>query len=143
MQILAFLQNQWFRDPARWERFMTGPHRRKYLRFALFGGCLSGQRLILAGFADLENIIWENVSPRIASKASECFGVDQAHVDAVIDDVKPDIVLLFGKVAQSAQIQAPQIIRGPHPAARHAGVNDELRAMAKELKLLIARGATV
>lgn len=84
-----------------------------------------------------DRIIWENVSPRIAGKASECFGVDQAHVDAVIDHFKPDVVLSFGRVAHKADVHAPFTLTRPHPAARHGGVVDELREMAHKLQLLI------
>lgn len=151
MKIVAFLQNQWFynadRVRAHYARRQGEPLEQWWARRArwngryLFGGCLTGRRLLEAfGEKVCDRIIWENVSPRIANKASECFGVDWAHVAEVNLHFKPDIVLLFGKVAQSAQIQAPQIIRGPHPAARHAGVVDELREMAHELQLCIDKG---
>lgn len=151
MTIVAFLQNQWFRSPDKVrglyqrrddESIDQSWRRRVRLNKAyLFLGCLTGRRLQAAfGEQVCDRIIWENVSPRIAGKASQCFGVDWAHVAEVNLHFKPDIVLLFGKVAQSAQIQAPHIIRGPHPAARHFGIVDELREMAHELQLLIDKG---
>lgn len=149
MTIIAFLQNQWFRDPERARCIYlrsqvetVGEWRDRCARMNaryLFGGCLTGRRLRDAFGDDLcDRITWENVSPRIGGKAFECFGVDQAHVDACMDHFKPDVVLRFGKVAQGANAcNAAFIIDAPHPAARHAGVMDELRASAEALQELI------
>ncbi len=153
MKIVAFLQNQWFKNPERvrchYERQPDETvehwrHRCSRLNCRyLFAGCVTGRRLRDAFGDDLcGQIIWENVSPRIAGKASECFGVDQDHVDAVMDHFKPDVVLLFGKVAQGALVcSAAFIIDGPHPAARHVGVVDDLRAMVEALRELMEPNA--
>lgn len=151
MTIVALLQNQWFynadRVRGRYARREGEPIEQWWARRArwngryLFGGCLTGRRLLKAFGAQVcDGIIWENVSPKIAGKASECFGVDQSHVDAVMDHFRPDVVLFFGRVAQKADVHAPVMLTGPHPAARHGGVVDELRAMAHKLQLLIDKG---
>lgn len=149
MKIVAFLQNQWFYNARQVEPMYRRREdqtieqwwdRRARLNKAyLFYSCLTGRRLKAAFGEELcDRIIWENVSPRIAGKASECFGVDQDHVDAVMAHFKPDVVLLFGKVARGALVcSAEFILDGPHPAARHAGVVDELRAVAHELESLM------
>lgn len=148
MKIVALLQNQWFRDPERmrerYRRKLDETHPAWLDRCArmnglyLFYRCLTGRRLQSAfGEERCKEIIWENVSPRIAGKASECFDVDQAHVDAVMDHFRPDVVLLFGKQAQKALVHVPFTLTGPHPAARHAGVVDELREMASDLQNLV------
>lgn len=151
MKIVAFLQNQWFYNARQVEPMYRRREdqtieqwwdRRARLNKAyLFYSCLTGRRLKAAFGEELcDRIIWENVSPRIAGKASECFGVDQAHVDAVMDHFKPDVVLFFGRVAQKADVHAPVMLTGPHPAARHGGVVDELREMAHKLQLCIDKG---
>lgn len=136
MTTLALLQNQWFKDPARWERLMSSPRRREYLRNALFYTCLTGKRLLAAGF-DPDAIIWENVHPKIGSKPSDCFGVLQSHVNQIYHEVQPDIILRFGKVAQSCELPAnfrfDYVIDGPHPAARHPTCLDELRQINARL----------
>jgi len=148
VKILAFLQNQWFYNAGQVEPMYRRREdqtidqwwdRRARLNKAyLFYSCLTGRRLKAAFGEELcDRIIWENVSPRIASQASECFGVDQIHVDAVMAHFKPDVVLLFGKVANSCIAPAPHVLSGPHPAARHPEVIDDLICMAVDLESIL------
>jgi hypothetical protein len=144
MTIVAFLQNQWFKNPesirAMYER---NPERREKLnKLFLFAGCLTGKRL-RAAFGDLCNeIIWENASREIGGKSSANFKPDPAHIKAVLDKHKPDLILLFGKNATHGVTQhwsGPKIIY-PHPANRSlvAGNlrewNDTLQGMLEVLE---------
>ncbi len=141
MVILAFLQNQWFKDPARIaEIYARRPDLRRQLnaRF-LFAGCMTGRRLRKA-FGDLCNAIeWEEVSRQVASESSGAFPPDPDHVRQVLDEVKPDVVVVFGKIAEGI---VPMIdckcVVAPHPAARGADVPARLQAAADQVRNLIA-----
>lgn len=126
MKILAFLQNQWFRDPeAARAAFARHPDRRNDLiRLYLFMGCLTGKRLRQV-FGDLcEEIIWEECSTEIGGKSSTAFPPDLNHMRAAIAKHAPRVVLVFGSLAQGAtstifrEFPGLQFIYGPHPASR-------------------------
>lgn len=144
MKILAFLQNQWFRDPERVKKiYDSKPMKRRALNKAfLFAGCLSGRRL-RAAFGDLCNKIeWEEISPLVGSQSSSAFPPDHEHIKMVIDDVKPDYIVVFGKLAQEALEshlpKLPQpILHCPHPAARGNRVPSDLSAAAMVLRACI------
>lgn len=140
MSILAFLQNQWFRDPeAARDVFARHLDRRNDLiRLYLFMGCLTGRRLRTA-FGDLcEDIVWEECSPEIGGKSSAAFPADLEHMRAAIMKHCPIYILAFGKTAIEATRQvAPscaKVLCAPHPAARGASVPWELRMVAEQLK---------
>jgi hypothetical protein len=155
--ILAFLQNQWFYDPARmqaiYQRHGNTPEKRAELNATyLFMGCLTGQRL-QGAFGELcESMIWENASTLMGDRPSKGDNADPLHMTRCINHFKPDIILVFGKVAQEglAIIETARdalysdfritgainfrTIIGPHPAARGADVTVQLVRMAHELK---------
>lgn len=147
MKVLAFLQNQWFPerqvDNVR-RMFAAYPERRNDLiaRF-LFFRCLTGKRLRKAfGEEWCDRIIWENASPEIGSESSSVFKADQQHILASLTQHKPDVVLAFGKQASNGLLSALRLIEGPsrfkvicgpHPAARHATVMDDLHDMRMDL----------
>lgn len=149
--ILAILQNQWFRDPERAKRALdsfvaTGGDRRAWIKTLLFWGCLTGRRL-KAAFGDrIDDITFDEASPLMSGKASACPPADPDHIARTLMDVKPDIVLVFGAVANRGYHVARElvdeldaaVIIGPHPAARHRGVCDDLNAMAAQLEAQIA-----
>lgn len=156
MKVLAFLQNQWFKDPARAEAIYAS-HAGDYDRIArldaayLFMGCLTGRRLQGAfGETASTDITWTNASPKMGGRSQSSFPADPTHIRTVIIHHKPVIILLFGKVAQegvmsellsmkqSGTISAAGIptISGPHPAARHSTVTQELSKMAERLDLM-------
>lgn len=93
MKILAFLQNQWFKDPEGVKAmFAEHPERReRYIEAFLFMGCLTGRRLKSALGEELCNqIVWEEISPEIGGHASSKFPPDLAHI---IGKHKPDVVI--------------------------------------------------
>lgn len=141
MTILAFLQNQWFKNPdkAR-EVYARNPHLRNQLikRF-LFAGCLTGRRLQEA-LSDLcDTIIWEETSKEVGGYSASKFAADLDHMHDAIITHKPDVVLCFGKVAHDAmrklQDKEPvtTVIYAPHPAARQDPM-PRLRKIPDELK---------
>lgn len=137
--ILAILQNQWFRDPERMratlERFPEG--RRRMIHYALFAGCRTGA-ILKSIFGELlcREIVWEEASPEIGGKASSCFPANHAHLKAVLEDVKPDIVLSFGRVATDAMrtlVPHDKLLVAPHPTARGGDVMAQLSAIKNTL----------
>ena len=147
MKTVAFLQNQWVRDPERVRRAIAlagAPqrYRRRFIACALFNGCLTGRRIVDAFgevFLDRAQIIWENASPQIASKASGAFPPDVDHMAAVLKEEQPVAVLLFGAkairgykaAARSVGDLCAAVFSGPHPAARRVATRYELHQMAK------------
>jgi hypothetical protein len=135
--ILAFLQNQWFKDPDGVRKiYERHPEARNDLigRF-LFMGCLTGRRLQAVFGVDLcRQIVWEEVSPLIGGVSSSAFPPDEKHIAAAVDKFQPKIILCFGKVAADGlkSFDHSKIIYGPHPAARQNPL-PALRAMADQL----------
>lgn len=145
--ILAFLQNQYFNQPERVaklyaEHGTTPEGRAKLNAMLLFLKSLTGRRLKSAFGEELCNkIIWEEASKDVGSVASHCPDPDPQHIKQCIEHFSPDIVLAFGKVAQSGVSSACgdmiinfRYFEGPHPAARHATVISDLKAMADDVK---------
>lgn len=144
MTTVAFLQNQWFRDPSKVRRtFEEHPDRHEQLVAAfLFRGCTTGRRLKAAFGEDIENIIWENVSKEIGDKSSSKFPADREHITAVLDKFKPSIVIGFGAVAVSALIpmitpdNSWQLMCTIHPAKRGADTMTVLKRIAQQWRSL-------
>ena len=140
MKLLAVLQNQWFHDPARVREILARrPElRRQFCHRALFAGCKTGQ-VLKSVFGPLcREIVWENASPQIGDFAASKFPADHLHLRAVLDEVKPDIVLAFGRIAGNALtalVPAEKLIIGPHPTARGADVLPRLREIRARLPL--------
>jgi hypothetical protein len=139
VKILAFLQNQWFKNPERAAAiYARRPELRRKLnaRF-LFAGCLTGRRLRMSLGDDLcREIEWEEVSKEVAGESSGAFPPDPKHVAAVLEEVKPDVVLLFGKIAEEIEHMVPcKVIKAPHPAARGKEIPGRLDAAAEELRI--------
>lgn len=124
MKVLAVLQNQWFKDPDRVRAILErNPHlRRPFCARALFAGCQTGRVLRrILGKEWCARIIWENASPQIGGVSSAAFPADLKYLQAVIDEVKPDIILAFGRIATNAlqQLVPPRMLLvAPHPTAR-------------------------
>jgi len=140
MKILAFLQNQWFKNPERVKAIMErNPERRNQLIGTyLFMGCLTGRRLTDAlGEKLCYEIIWEECSKEVGGKSAASFPADFAHICEAINKHNPDVIIAFGKTASDAlrKISPYQkVIHGPHPAAR-LGATEGLKELAKELTL--------
>lgn len=124
MKILAFLQNQYFKNPEKVrEIYARRPnHRNKLIASFLFAGCLTGRRLRESLGPELcSAIIWEEASREIGGHSGSVFEPDLEHIRQSISDHAPDLILCFGKVAGNALKQlhlAQPIIYGPHPASR-------------------------
>lgn len=143
--ILAFLQNQWFKDPEGAKRvFANHPDKRNQLIATyLFMGCLTGRRLQQVFGEELcDQIIWEECSPEVGGKSSAAFPADIEHIKAAVKKHSPDVILAFGKIACDAigdrvWLQAIcgkdiALLFGPHPAAR-SGALWALNVMKQEL----------
>ena len=143
MKILAILQNQWFKEPARIKRLLERrPKMRNQLigRF-LFAGCPTGRRLQTAFGKELCNqIIWEEASPEIGGFSRSVFPADHAHIAAAIAKHQPEVIIGLGKVAEGALLAMKldpsiQVLYGPHPATPNA--IPALKALAGMLKQLV------
>lgn len=140
MKILAFLQNQWFKDPARVKQIYDArPMRRRDLNRAfLFAGCLTGRRLKAAFGDDLcRQIVWEEISLEVGSKSHHAFLPDHEHIKKAIEEIKPDYIIAFGSIARMALAShCPTLaqMNCPHPAARGKQVPLELKAAASLLR---------
>ena len=163
MKILAFLQNQWFKDPEGVKAMLNRQRecgeytqeqmrervRRRLIHYALFTGCLTGRRL-KSVFGELTNdIVWEEGSREIGGHASSFFEPDVAHIIATIATESPDIILCFGaanKKVMEKHFPWPtspyRVIYMPHPAARHASVMDELREGEMAMQIFLIEHST-
>lgn len=139
MKIVAFLQNQWFKDPERIKAMLSeNPGlRERYISAFLFMGCLTGKRLQSVFGEELcAAIIWEEASPKVGSHSRSLFAADRQHIMSVVHKHKPTVILSFGKIASEGVRSLPTvdaaIIYGPHPAARNGAI-EGLRKMRTEL----------
>lgn len=144
--VLAFLQNTWVNDVPRCEQILSGLSRtdqRKITAAWLFMGCLTGRRLQRAFGEMTDEIVWENASPKLAGHSSGSFPPDPEHIRATLEEVKPSVVLIFGKVAERGVLPLwkGRSIIGPHPTARGGDVVPALERMAAQLNHFI--GSTV
>ena len=136
MKVLAVLQNQWFHDPEKVKRIIerTPQARRKIITYSLFAGCRTGRVLReVFGKDRCREIVWEEASREIGGHASSAFPADPAHLRAVLAEVKPSIVLGFGKIAcdgLAPLVDGYDLVVGPHPTARGADTLPRLRIMA-------------
>lgn len=145
MIILGIMQNQWFHNAEGWrKRFETlkGAKRRRMIARCLFATRNHSGRRIRAAFGDLIELIeWEESSKEIGDHSSFKPKADVDHVRAVIEEVEPDLIICFGRVAQGAVsklVDEPgkpwTVIYTPHPAARGSGVTEKLEAAADILR---------
>lgn len=138
MTILAILQNQWFRDPERVRKMIAegearhpGKYRHRLIATALFAGCRTGANLRKTFGEWCDRIVWEESSPDIGGHAASVFPADPEHLQKLLTEIKPDVVLTFGLVATTAMtpllIGTPvHHITAPHPTAR---AGDTLRLL--------------
>lgn len=147
MKIVAFLQNQWFKNPARVEEAINArpeaeraAFRQRFATRALFMGCLTGQRLLKSLGSELCNqIYWENASRVMGDEASSSPPADHEHIRAVLAEQQPDLILAFGKTAIMALMEIAQdmwpenLLVAPHPAARGPEVITKLKHLATQI----------
>lgn len=142
MKVLAFLQNQWFKDPDHVREILkrTPAARQRIITYSLFAGCKTGRVLKAAlGEEWCRKIVWEEASPEIGGQASAAFPADRQHILDVIVREQPTVILAFGKIAADAvnslcpihRLTPPatiiNIITAPHPAARNLDTLELLR----------------
>ena len=142
-KVLAVLQNQWFQDPDRVRAMLARRPdlRRPFCHRALFAGCRTGQVLKTVFGPLCAQIVWENASQEIGGKSSEKFPADLDHLRACLVEVRPDVVLAFGRIASGALrdlVPVDRLLVGPHPTARQPDTLQLLRSMATKLKLRLA-----
>lgn len=147
MNILAFLQNPWFKPGTDWSVIEKYRDDQKFHRGVLLG-CMSGQRLFAALGGELfTQIHWDNTNWRPAWYAAGREEPDFSHMAEVIATVDPHIVIAFGNQAwdalQNPRIKFPynwdgKVLRCHHPNARHKTQAD-LDNFGCELKLEIIR----
>lgn len=137
--VLAIMQNQWFKDPKRWEDLHAKwPERRQELiARALWMGCKTGRVLQqILGEEWCERIIWEEASMRIGPRSYSAFPPDIDHIRNIIARFNPGFLVTFGKVAEKGvkivRANCP-IHHAPHPAARHTSVLSEIQTVRRLL----------
>lgn len=145
MKVLAFLQNQWFRNPAKIKQIIQDAEfpdaREFYIKTFLFWGCLTGRRIKAAlGEAWIEQITFEECSREMGNSASSRFPADLQHIQQVIDKHKPTVVIAFGQLAKDALMQLYErnsfvLLLAPHPAARQSDVSQQLRELKRLLDI--------
>jgi hypothetical protein len=155
-KIVAFLQNQWFKEPqrvldaiARRPEETREAFRHQFLVRALFAGCHTGKRLEAAfGPVLCDEIYWEEISREMGDYAASVFPPNIEHIKAVLKAQDPAIVIAFGKIAGEAlRPLAPQshwlFLETPHPAARFPDTLVRLKSTADRVKQLVCRHAWV
>lgn len=138
-RVLAFLQNQWFRNPDRvkailehGERLYPGRYRRRFIASMLFASGNRTGNILRRTFGNewLEGIEWEEASTAIGGNAASVFPADLAHMAGVIDKVRPLVVIGFGKIACDALHKWAGVpwllIEAPHPCARGTDTLEKL-----------------
>lgn len=149
MKIVAFLQNQWWKDPEgvkkRIENHANPEELRRRLIVWGLQGCKTGRVLekrlaAVIGPITFKKIHWENSSRHIGGKSASTFPADIHHMEDVINEQIPDVILVFGKIAQQGMNQlniAPHVavLEAVHPASRGSLTTLDLMAMA--LKVII------
>lgn len=147
---LAILQNQWGPEATKKKverlKEMKPEHFATYVGYCLFLGCQTGQRLLKAfGEEACKSIVWTNASREAGTTSSAKFDADIQHLGDTIAHFKPDVVLVFGKVAEAgiekwvSTLESAETVnrypfllgRAPHPAARMPDINQRLSEVAQ------------
>lgn len=145
--VVAFMQNMWVRNPAKVRASIERMHwmkrdeyRLRLIRYCLFAGCVSGRRLKAAFGGLCDEIIWEEATNEIANNPKVVLPPAPRHIECVLDEFNPDVVITFGRVASDAvaKIWPAKLIRVCHPAARQPETMAKLCAAAKELRAYVA-----
>lgn len=117
--VVAFLQNPWFK-PGTGDRIINlymkcATYRRAVLSLSQTG------RALRAAFGDMYDVIWwDNACPRPGFERSASLPPDLDHVRAVIERIRPRLVLCFGRSAEIAvrHVYQGQVMTCCHPMAR-------------------------
>ena len=119
MKILVFLQNAWYHDgkPRAHEQWVSD-----------LWSSHTGKRLkkMLPAPTDVE-IFVDNASPKVGDKVHSVFEPDLKHIDRLLVEIKPDVVLACGACAKEAvnlmrvyslDTYGIPVVYAPHPAWR-------------------------
>lgn len=147
MIVLAVLQNMWVKDPERVKALLarTPQARRRLIHYSLFAGCRTG-RVLKSVFGEdrCREIVWEESTTEIAGNPKDVFPPDATHLRAALEDVKPDVVLAFGRIAAGVLellVPGEKLVVGPHPTARQPDTLKRLLWMAECLDSMTAARA--
>lgn len=163
---LAIMQNQWLKDPATQYRALEDAEKRRGIEFrtkmwrrmiqyALFAGCQSGRVLKRHLGEELcEEMVWDEASKIITDNPKECPPADLDHIRRTLEDVKPDVVITFGRIASDGVdavldpgLESRRTFRGrkltliqsPHPAARGGIQQESVREACAAFRAVIGR----
>ena len=142
MKVIAFLQNQWWKDPDRVRQIieMSREPEKCRQRMLVYGlmQCKTGMVLMrkikrVIGGDIFNEIHWENSSRDFGSKSNCKFPPDIEHMQKVINEQDPDVILCFGAIAkegldQCTLLSDTDVLYAVHPASR--GNLDSLNHMA-------------
>lgn len=117
------MQNPWFPDNTDAEVIRKYREDQEYHR-KLLSRTMSGYRLSHAFGSAFWRIHWDNVATDHANEASAKTEVDMNHVEALIEKIRPDLILTFGQLAMETinrSIYAKGVVTMSchHPNARH------------------------
>lgn len=142
MNILGVLQNQWFKDPGRaTDMYARRPNIMEKLELTKRFLLSSSSGLVLKQcFGPLaEELTYCNASPQIGGRSKDSFKAEPAHLTAVIDIVRPDLIIAFGAVARDGikKVWNGPLIIAPHPSAIQRGVRAQLIQAANAARQMI------
>jgi len=125
LKVVAFLQNQWVRDAERVKESLRrrgDDYRRRFIRYALFAGCVTGQRIKAQLGSLIDSIVWDECSREIHDNPRTIPKADFEHIRMTLAAEDPALVVTFGRIASDAvgRVCNVEIIRSPHPAYRCA-----------------------
>ena len=126
MNILAFLQNQWFHDPVKGREIMARHEqdRSALIRKFLFAGKCRTSQVLLKHFGEAcKKWTWEESTREITGYPQKVFPADPQHMLDVILKVTPGVIITFGFMAEMGLRpilyhipSATTTISLPHPA---------------------------
>lgn len=129
MKILAFMQNPWF-PPGTTKEIVDRYRTDQQFHQKLLRRTMSGNRLLQAfGPKMFEEIHWDNVAPNHVPEPHLKSDIEMMHVERIIKQVNPDLILTFGNLAREAVEGSLLRANRPmmhchHPNARHKTMND-------------------
>ena len=150
MITLAFLQNAWFK-PGTHEHLVELYHTNQVFHRRVLARSATGRSLKKMFGPLYEEIIWDNASLEHGSVREHVSPPDPHHIARVVAELRPDVVLLFGRQAEigwdrmaeltnlySFPDYHVQVLRAPHPMAR-GSADEHLKKIVLRVKLLYAK----
>jgi hypothetical protein len=139
MKIVAFLQNPWFPPGTKKEHVDKYTTDQRFHR-RLLANTMSGRRLLEAfGEDTFKEIWWDNVSPDPAWTSAGVTSTVMAHVERVLREQDPDLILVFGLQAKQAVSRSVGSIKRKvmachHPNARFK-TQEDLNKFALDVRI--------